>query len=299
MTLATINFGAYVLQPINDALFIGAGNSPGNEDGASIISGISGDNLTREIVLDEQGVHDIHNQNGELWVCGTDPVEPSNEWSLGNIYHRDLTGNWTKYRTLPLTIHALGCTHDGTNLWVAGGMHTGDNATWKGRILKSSDNATNWTAVDVNNYRLYDVIYNTNLYAVGYDWTGSAYTQDLYSSVDGTTWNKIAGIIPALKPRLIIHNGEVYGVSSNMTSIFNVNGDLYTTPFTIASNWNVIDSDNTYFYVLSTTGDVYRTSDFNTWVSYTTVSNAVSIKYWTEHGLLISDIGVNAKIWLA
>lgn len=296
MTLATNNFGAYVIQPVNNNIFIGAGNSPGNEDGACIIL-----DSTREIVLDEQGVHDIHNQNGELWVCGTDPVEPSNEWTLGNLYHRSVSGTWTKHRTLPLTIHALGFYHDGTKMVVVGGMHTGDNVTWKGRVLTSTD-AENWTAVDVNNYRLYDVIKNNYWYAIGYDWTGVGYTQDLHYSLDGNTWPKVSGVSPALKPRLILHGDGVYGAVNSLTSIFKVVGTTVTTyalSFTLSPHWNVLESDGTYFYALSNNGVIYRTSDFTTWSMYTSVANAISIKHWSGHGLLISDIGVNAKMWLA
>ncbi len=75
------------MQPIGDTLFVGVGNSPGNEDGAAVLSSADGATLASGQTLDEQGVHDVQLQGSDLWVCGTDPVESSNEWALGNLYH--------------------------------------------------------------------------------------------------------------------------------------------------------------------------------------------------------------------
>ena len=297
---ATGNFGAWVMQPVGGTLFIGAGNSPGNEDGAAVLSSADGVTIVSGRVLNEQGVHDAHVQGSDLWVCGTDP---SDDWTLGNLYHRDAGGAWTKLRTLPLTIHALGCWHDGAALWVCGGMHTGDSATWKGRILKSLDSGATWSTVDVNNYRLYDVIgFDGKLYAVGYDFAG-VYSQDLHVSVDGVTWPKVAGVSPAIKPRLVLHSGTLIGASADLAGLFVVaaGGTVtqHATPFALANQWNVLESDGTYLYALDDTGVIQRTSDFVTWEVYTRVAGAISIKWWPVHGLMIGDMGTAARVWLA
>lgn len=260
-------------------------------DGATIASGF---------VLNEQGVHDVHLQGSDLWVCGTDPYD---DWTLGNIYHRNVVGAWTKLRTLPLTIHALGLWHDGAALYVAGGTHTGDSATWKGRILKSLDDGSTWSAVDVNNYRLYDVIgFDGKLYAVGYDYTG-VYSQDLYVSVDGVTWPKVAGVSPAIKPRLVEFRGSLVGVQSSLAGVFSVAAGgsvaLQSVPFTVANHWNVLESDGVYLYALASDGLVWRTSDLSAWDTYSRVANAISLKWWPGHGLMIGDTGTAARVWKA
>lgn len=280
---------------------MGAGNSPGNEDGATVLSSSDGTTITSGFVLSEQGVHDAHLQGSDLWVCGTDPYD---DWTLGNIYHRDASGSWGKIRTLPLTIHALGCWHDGTNLYVSGGMHTGDSATWKGRILKSNDNGSTWSSVDVNNYRLYDVIgFDSKLYTVGYDWTGSVYTQDLHYSGDGAIWTKVLGVTPAIKPRMALYNGALICVQSDMGGVIKISvGGLVENrilPFTVADYWNVMDSDGVYLYVLASNGNIWRTSDLLTWELYTRVVNAISIKWWQGVGMMVGDSGVNSRIWKA
>jgi len=295
---ATGNFGAWVMQPIGDTLFIGAGNSPGNENGAAMLSSADGATIASGRVLDEQGVHAARAQGSDLWVCGSDPTD---DWTLGNIYHRDAVGTWTKLRTLPLTIHALGCWHDGAALWVCGGMHTGDNATWRGRVLKSLDSGQTWSAVDVNSYRLYDMIgFDNSLWTVGLDWDGS---QNLHVSANGLAWAKKVGVTPAFMPRLILHDGTLIGVQGSLTELFRISAGgvvtLHAVPFVVANYWNVLDSDGTYVYALSSTGVVWRTATLTTWEALTKVSLAISIKWWPGHGLMIGDMGTAARVWLA
>lgn len=301
MTLATDNFGAYLLQPINNTLLIGCGNSPGNENGCQIFNSSDGVTFTHEFTPSEQG----SNVDGQLigndwWVCGQDPTD---DWTLGNIYHRNSNGVWTKIRTLPLTIHALGLwTSNGTDLWVVGGMHAGDNVTWKGRVLHSIDSGNTWSATDVNNYRLYDIIkFNNKYYATGLDWTGSQYTYDLHVSDDGSTWSKIDGISVASKPRLIVYNNRLVAVGKDFLSLITVDTSGVTTinptSFNIQNQWNVLcDGEDGYLYVLSSTG-VYRTNNFSTWIYYCSISNSISIRLWPGTGLMVSTMGTNAQIF--
>lgn len=304
MTAATAAFGAYLLQPIGGDLLIGCGNSPGNEDGCQIFRSADGATFTHEFAPSEQGANvDGQLVGGEWWVCGQDPSP--DDWTLGNIYQRSAAGVWSKIRTLPNVIHALGLWHDGATIYVAVGAHTGNSATWRGRVLRSSDGGATWTAAEVNNYRCYDVIgFDGRLYAIGYDWTGSAYTQDLHVSTDnGATWSKVAGVTPAIKPRLVLHDGSLIGVQSSLAGVFAVAAGgsvtLHSTPFTIADSWNVLDSDGTNLYVLASNGTVWRSADFSTWTAYTQVAGAISIKHWPGHGLMIGDMGAAARIWIS
>ena len=303
MTAATANFGAYLLQPIGDDLLIGCGNSPGNEDGCQIFRSADGATFAHEFSPSEQGANvDGQLLSGEWWVCGQDPSP--DDWTLGNIYRRNVAGVWSKIRTLPNVIHALGLWHDGATIYVAVGAHTGDNATWRGRVLRSSDGGATWTAADVNAYRCYDVIgFDGALYAIGYDWTGSAYTQDLHVSTDnGATWSKVADATPALKPRLVAFGGQLIGVQSGMAGVFAVAAGgtvtLHSTPFTITNQWNVLaDGGDGYLYALASNG-VWRSADLATWQFYAAVSNPISLTAWPGLGLMVSDSGLAARLWL-
>lgn len=299
---ATSNFAAWVMQPLGDTLFIGAGNSPANEDGAAVLSSVDGATIDSGFVLDEQGVHDMQAQDSELWVCGTDPTD---DWTHGNIYRRSAAGVWSKIRTLPNVIHAFGLWRDGAAIYVAAGAHTGDNATWRGRVLKSSDGGATWTTADVNNYRCYDVIgFGGRLYAVGYDWTGSAYTNDLHVSADaGATWSKVGGVSPASRPRLTLFDGSLVGVQSSLVGVFSVSSGgavtLHSTPFVVQNQWNVLaDGGDGYLYALASNG-VWRSVDIVTWQFYSTITNPISIALWPGIGLMVGDIGLNARIWRA
>lgn len=302
MTAGTASFGAYLLQPIGSDLLVGCGNSPGNEAGCQIFRSADGVSFTHEFAPSEQGsCIDGQLVGSELWVCGHDP-DPD-DWTLGNIYHRNVAGAWTKIRTLPLTIHALGLWYDGSTIYVAVGAHTGDNATWKGRVLKSVDDGQSWTVADVNNYRCYDVIrFDSRLYAVGYDWTGSEYTNDLHvSSNGGDAWSKVGGVSPASKPRLVLFNGYLVGVQSALNSVFAVASGgavtLHATPFEIVNQWNVLaDGADSYLYALAYNG-VWRSADLITWQLYSQISNPIAIALWSGVGLMVSDIGLNARIW--
>ena len=293
---ANATFGAYVVQSLGDDVLIGISNDPGNSDGALLVRSADGASFTPERVLDEQGVHDIQVQAGVGWVPGTDPTD---DWTFGNLYRRSEAGVWSKLRTLPLTIHALGLWHDGAAIWVAGGMHTGDNATWRGRILKSIDAGATWTAVDVNHYRVYDVIgFSGRLYAVGYEYNG-AYSQDLHvSSDDGATWPKVATVKPLLKPRLTVWNGQL--IVAGNACLYAVHSDgavsVHALPFSIVDGWNVLaEGGDGYLYVLSASG-VYRSNDFITWHYYCALASAISLARWGTD-LLMSEVGLNARIW--
>jgi hypothetical protein len=301
---ANAEFGAYVMQPLGSDLLIGLSNNPGNYDGALLTRSANGSTFTTERVLSEQGTHDMQMVGGRVFVPGADPVEPADEWTLGNIYERSAGGTWTKRRTLPLTIHALGLWHDGSTLWVGGGMHTGDNATWKGRVLRSTDDGATWAAqVDVNNYRIYDVIGHAGrLYATGYDWTGVAYTQDLYiSSDDGATWEKVTGVTPEIKPRMLgFGSSLIVAGADNLYQVDSAHSvTTHALQFTIASRWNVLATDGTNVYVLDSNGYVWRSADLVSWERYTFVAGAIAVTWLDGTGLMIADVGIGSRIWRA
>jgi hypothetical protein len=295
---ANAEFGAYVMQPLGSDLLIGLSNNPGNYDGALIARSANGSTFTTERVLDEQGTHDMQVVGGRVFVPGTDPVEPTDEWKLGNLYERGVSGVWMKRRTLPLTIHALGSWHDGSALWVSGGMHTGDNVTWKGQVLCSTDDGETWTAVDINNYRIYDVIGHAGrLYATGF--TAALVAQSYSSDDDGATWTQVADVTPAIKPRMIAFGSSL--LVAGERNLYRIDGAhniiTHALPFAITGLWNVLATDGENVYALDDSGYVWRSADLTSWERYTYVPSAIAITWWGGVGLMISDSGVNARVW--
>lgn len=299
---ANSTFGAYVMKAAGSNLLIGLSNDPGNYDGALITKSADGSTFTTEFTPEEQGIHELDvESNGVVYVPGTDPFLG---WDLGILYTRLTDGTWITQRTLPLTIHSLGFwkSADGT-LYVCGGMHTGDSQTWKGRSLKSTDDGSTWAAVDINDYRVMDVIGHAGkLYAVGYDWTGSAYTQDLHVSSDaGATWSKIAGVTPSIKSRMIAFGTAL--IVAGASGLYQIDSShvvtAHSTPFAPSLLWNTLASDGSNLYVLDASGYVWRSSDLTNWTRYTFVSNAIALTWWPGVGLMIADSGVSAQIWIA
>jgi len=290
------------MQPLGDDLLLGLGNNPGNSDGALITRTPDGSTFTTEQVLTEQGVHDLQVVGGSVFVPGTDPAY-TDDWTLGNLYERSVGGVWTKRRTLPLTIHALGLWHDGSTLYVGGGMHTGDNATWRGRLLRSTDDGATWAdQIDVNNYRLYDVIGHAGkLYATSYDYNGVNYLVDLLTSTDGLSWSSVISSYSGLKSRMIKFGDDLIAGGNSMLyriTPAHVISNLSIT-FQISPQWNVFATDDTNLYVLGSDGTIWRSDDLVNWARYTHVINAVAIVWWSGVGLMICDAGVNSQIWQA
>ena len=280
-------------------MLIGCGNDPGNENGACVLRSAEGNTLTLEHVLEEQGVHEIHVFGDQVCVPGTDPFD---DWTLGNLYVRDAGGTWSKKRTLPLTIHALGAWHDGATLWVCGGMHTGDSATWRGRVLKSLDGGDTWSTIEVNDYRLYDLVQMDGVfYATGYT---ASLEQKMYRSLDGETWSEVA-VMPALRPRLQVFGGRVYVVTANGgLSSLDAAGSLQThsLPFVVQTNvWNPLTASATHLYALDENGNVWRSTDAVAWSRHVSVANAISIIHWPDDpagaSVLIGDRGTGARLW--
>lgn len=293
-------FGAYVMQSLGGDLLIGLSNNPGNYDGALITRSADGSTFTTERTLDEQGVHDMQVVAGRVFVPGTDPAL-GDDWTLGNLYERDAGGLWTKRRTQLNVLHSLGLWHDGSTLYIGAGAHTGDNATWRGRVLRSTDDGATWAAqVDVTDYRVYDVIGHAGrLYAIGY--TAGASVQLHSSSDDGATWSIVAGVTPALKPRMMAFGATL--LVAGESGLYQIDAAHMITarssPFAIAQQWNPMSTDGINVYALDGIGYVWRSSDLINWSRYTYVAGAVALCWWSGVGLMVSDSGLSARIWRA
>lgn len=299
--LATTLFGAYVMQPIGNDLLLALGNDPANENGAVLLRSADGTNFAAETVLSEQGVADCQLiGDGRLFVAGIDPYE---DWTLGNIYERSAGGAWTKRRTLPNTIHCFGLWHSGSALYAAVGAHTGDNATWRGRVLKSMDDGATWAqSADVNQYRIFDVMWlGGELYATGVDWTG-VYEYELYRSADdGQTWQTLAPAV-GTRPRLAAWRGKIYAVGYDYQSLIEIGAGgaltTYVLPFTIKTQWNVLTVDgNDRLNVLSSIG-LWRSDDLVHW-TFVASGAWISAAYWPAAGaVMVSESGLPARVMM-
>lgn len=281
-------------------MFIGLSNSPGNDVGAHVAQVDSLGNMTAERTLDEQGVHDMLYDGDLLIVPGSDPHPDS--WAFGNLYTRTAGGVWTKLRNMTNVIHSIGaCIHEG-ELYVGVGAHTGDNQTFQGRVFRSADQGASWSSTLVAYYRVYDVAsFDGRLYAT----TNPTPFQRLYSSTDdGDTWSLVSGVTPALKPRLVVYDGRLFGVTSTGTLFGVAEGNhtinFYTLPETIADNWNVLAVHSSGFYALTGTGDkIYHSEDMGTWNYHCDLeSDCVSLTAWDGVGLIVSEKGTAARLLL-
>lgn len=299
---ANAAFGSYVAQPIGGDLFVGVSNEIATYSGAAVLKTSDGSTFSEAHALDEQGIHDMQALVSDLWIPGSDPTE---DWTLGNAYNRSAAGVWTKRRTLPNVLHGWGLYHDGATLLVAAGSHTGDSQTWRGRVLRSADDGQTWSAqIDVTDYRVYDVIpFAGKLYAVGQSAEQYPDGANLYISADGgDTWQIVDGVSPLRRPRLHVWGSRlivsassgVYEISAGGTATLRVGVQTL-------NQFNVLDSDGAYLYVLDASGIVRRTTDMETWDAYSGVLGAISITSWpgdpSGASLIVSDIGLSARLW--
>lgn len=280
-------------------MFLAVGNDPGNENGASIIQVDQLGNLTFEFELDEQGCYDLLFDGDTLIVPGTDPIE---SWALGNVYTRDNLGVWAKLRTLPNTIHSFGaCTHNG-DLYIATGGHIGDQTTFRGYVLKSSDGGQTWVSTLVSDYRIHDIIsYNGNLYVTADEFLDKTF---YYSTDHGDTWNLLISMVPNHKTRMVKWTGlenERLVVLRDAPGIYTIDQSnnvlLYSEPpNSVLREFNTMSVIEPHLYVLNET-HVYRTQNLIEWEHYCELDNpCISLMSWPGFGLIVSEEGPTARL---
>ena len=283
---------------IGGYLFGGLGNLPAGSDGGCVARVAPDGTVTVEYQLSEQGCHDMHLHNGKLYIPGTDPTD---DWTLGNIYIRDAEGAWTKLRTLPLVIHTWGLCHDALGrLWAATGAHTGDNVTWAGNLYRSDDDGMTWGApITLSNYRMFDVaLLDTVLYALAL--TVSNVTQLWRSADDGDTWQQVVGVTPTFYQRLIEHNGKLHCLRSDGFAVLAISPDGSVETIVQPERctdmpFSTLASSGTNLYFLDRYGAIWNAL---TGVQVSAVPGAISIGYWPSQACLIaSTAGAQAALY--
>ncbi len=305
-------FGAYVFAELADGtLLAGIGNRPADNDGALIVSISAAGAVTLEKKLDEQGVHEMRVHDGKVYVLGSDAAL-GDDWTYGNVYVRSAAGVWTKRRTLPNVLHCLSqCwTASSSGTWYVGtGAHTGDNATWKGYVFKSTDDGATWTrlAAAVTDYRVYNLAwFRGRLYAAGmtqdtsYDNTAYIYT----STDDGATWVDSGTTIWA-RTRWVEFDGQLVAVGSARTTLVVVAADgslssvaLPGTAVGREYQAHVLMVAGDRLYVLGKTA-IYSSADLSNWETHYThgLTAPTGLGYWSLATTLpLCSAGANALI---
>ncbi len=103
------HFGGYVFREVNGVLYMGLGTARPAESNGATLASFDGTTLSAIGNFDEQGVHDMEDYNGDLYIAGSDPAY-GDDWSLGNFYTYS-GGTFTKHRSgngLSNVIHMWG-----------------------------------------------------------------------------------------------------------------------------------------------------------------------------------------------
>lgn len=270
------------------------GNDPGNENGSVVVDVDMDGNITFQYALQEQGAAvTILDSEGDIIVPGIDPTE---SWDFGNVYIGGM-----KKRNLTNVIHSFGaCLHNGY-LFVATGVHLGDESTFRGFVFRSSDLGDTWDSpVQVSNYRVYDIIsFNGLLYVIANNF------QDPFIAVsndDGQAWQVVNGIVPEILAKMVVF-GDFLIILSHTNELVSIDtsGNLVTydpPPYQsgISTEFNIFAVNDTYLYVLC--GDrLYRTADIAEWEWYCNLERqCTGLAVWPDFGLIVSEIGTDARL---
>jgi len=99
------------------------------------------DTLTHDegFILDEEAIEIYRLYNDTLYIPGADSTEG---WEFGNLYHKPWGESWTKFRSIPSSIHTWDIALLGDTLVAAGRIEVSGKSS--GAIWTSSDNGQSW-----------------------------------------------------------------------------------------------------------------------------------------------------------
>lgn len=258
------HFGAYVILPLGDQLYIGFGTGlPSLGDGA-LIARVRGGGVEVIGSIAEEGIHEMiwDPHRDILHIAGTDPSWPD-DWSAGNHYTflRSGKDHIRKHRSsqhgLANVIHTWGLwlSKDGV-LYAAVNSHDGSfvkdrnvlrramnriqsmfdpsfysrdyGVTRRGQIFSSHDSGETWTYLsDIGNYRAYDIIgFSGRLYAIYTDKPRTG-CRLAVSEDGGRKWSDVTNdYIDSV--HLVEFKKQLLAVSVNGEELFAVKGDRVT-----------------------------------------------------------------------
>ena len=322
-------FGAYVIQPVEDDLYIGLSSyRPAENDGdGSYFAKFDGTSLSGIGHFDEQGIHEMLWDGSKIHIAGTDPhdvITTGNNWDTGNHYSfNPETEDFTKYRDvdngLLYAFHTWGLWKEGYLLFAAASSHDGtypseceNGVSCKGQIFLSINNGDTWTKLaDLGDYRAYDIIgFNRDLFAIHNDeLTGPL---SLSKSTDGgiswDTFPELSGNVR--RSHLVTFNGKVIAASFDRTSIYaideleNVNTHSLPAGFLLGagytdrpaySDYNVMETAGGFLYLIaedanSNASVILRTFNMETWEEVSrTEVQLISLTFWNEHNWIVTS----------
>jgi hypothetical protein len=289
-------FGVYVIEPVGDSLYLGFGTArPAEYDGA-LIARLDGNGLTALAPLDEQGFVDMTvADDGRIYIPGADPTD---DWSMGNIYIHDPTsGQTTKLRTLPNTIHAwkVRKAADG-RLLVTVGRYLPEQGGWPyaGGILASEDGGLTWTvAADdtaLGLHRTYDLVQGPTQDVALVDDASIDGCQIATRSADGAWVRRAAWTTCRMRLASDPAGRRVVAVGVDARSLIVAgSGQRIGLPFTVqvwAYHWWALVGRT--LYVVSSDNRVMATRDLRTWTEVARFERPlVSIAYWPARNALV------------
>ena len=306
-------FGAFTLEPVGEALYIGfnAGAIWDNNGAAIGRYNPADENLSFIGNPDEQGVTVLFPWQGTLQIPGSDLCCPDS-WEMGNHYVLDTTtDSLTKYRQsagLERVIHSTDMTSDGNLLYLSANkaptVDTREAAIWK------SADGSQWEQVAVpSQFRIHSLEYiNGRFWAtVRHERYGNV---SLISSADLKNWqphlNELDhslmtvwqnGLLVLSKARHSIHF-----VHDDTITTFALPGVIGVLPDDSRTRADVTTTDGHYVYAIVSDGQQFTIQKSNTlrdWDHLHTIDGTPSVlEYWpSRHSLVYGTQGENGDLF--
>ena len=302
-------FGAYSIQPVSGALYLGFGAArPASIDGA-LLSVFDQAGLTPIASLPEQGFLDMAAADETLLIPGVDPCCPDG-WEAGNFYTYSAPTGLIKHRNLPNVIHSLRLWYDAPEdaVYVTTGSHRGDFATWTGEIWRSADFGASWSKIadsddGVGDYRTTDIVrYQGRLYAISQ--AAGGICELIVQGNAGAPWSQVLpGHLLRCLHELVLFGNELIALDASRNRLHILSGQgmrEVVLPFTVAAeayNWAAVVGD--HIFAIADDGRVLRSRDAITW---DTVAESnlplIIIRFWPHRSwLVLASRGSTGSVW--
>lgn len=302
-------FGIYAVEGVDEELFLGFGAARPAEKNGALLAKTDGKTLSVVCQPAEQGFVGMRYSGDTLYIPGPDPTE---DWTLGNVYTGCPPERIVKHRNLPNVVHTWGLYPHAAagRLYAAVGRHAGDNQTFFGGVFISEDGGASWSAVDdpkhvLGDYRTYDITqFGDTLYAtVNDDYERPAALAR--SSDAGKTWKRINTQVEC-RPRLLATRDYLAALRADREGLCLISpqGRVSRTRFRefTAAQWSynyLCAGYGGWYYLLADGGCIYNSRDLKTWTLVVeTGLNLLAVGYWqARNWLIVADRGAGAGLW--